>query len=838
MSTEQLVRPSLSRQEQERKKAELVLERREQQLADAQQIAQLGSWEWDISSGEMSWSDELFRILGCEPTAFPPSFGAFLGTIHPEDREYVERRIQETLLNPACLEFEYRIVRPNGDLRSVNCRAEVISGEGGAPARMIGTAHDVTELRRFASALTSQVEQLQQLSQASVSIYAAEGIEEILEVATGYAMRILGARVARGTLSDGKATGEAAVYLCRDGTVDPAPPAAPLGSDPLEHPIRIGTGEVDHHPMLQNLGEEERAVLRRGWMAVPLVDLLGGAGGAIHLFEKNRGDFTDGDEAILVQVAQITSLALQKARLFDALQASQARYRRLFEAHLSGDFVTASDGTFVEVNPALARMLGYSSPEALKKVNLTQLYAEPDEWERLSVRVRHEGGALQQETQFIRADGSPITAILHIVGVQGRAGEISAFQGCVFDVTEWKSAEAALRESQQQLLQAQKMEAVGQLAGGIAHDFNNMLMAIQGFADLLEEEIAPTASARSHLSEIRKAADRSTRLTRQLLAYSRKQVLQPETLDLNSVVSGIEDMLRRLIGEHIDFNSVLDPETGRLHADPSQLQQVLMNLVLNARDAMADGGRLTVRTGKHTIRKAHNYGDFKLPAGEYTMLTVEDTGCGIPPELLPRIYEPFFTTKAIGNGSGLGLSTVYGIVKQSGGYIRANSRPGEGTTFTLYFPRLAAAGPVVPGDRQARARTEQAGSSATILIAEDESVLRSLAALVLRRSGYTVLEAEDGMEALEIAQKQGYQIDMLVTDLVMPRMGGQPLASRLLEHRPDLKIVFMSGYAEEAVARHGHLVAGTTFLEKPFSPNVLARTVRDIFSDRPAASAM
>jgi CheY-like chemotaxis protein len=292
----------------------------------------------------------------------------------------------------------------------------------------------------------------------------------------------------------------------------------------------------------------------------------------------------------------------------------------------------------------------------------------------------------------------------------------------------------------------------------------------------------------------------------------------------------MEDMLRRLIGEHILFECSLCPEAGRVHADPGQLQQVLMNLVLNARDAMASGGRLVVRTSNVQVDRPMEMIGFTLPPADYSVLTVSDTGSGIPAAILPRIFEPFFTTKAVGVGSGLGLSTVYGIVKQSGGYIQATSVVGEGSSFVIYLPRTStAATPAVPAVA-AEAAASRAG--ATVLVAEDESVLRSLASLVLRRAGFRVIEAEDGMEALRLAAEVDYAIDLLVTDLVMPRLGGELLATTLLDHHPSLRIVFMSGYAEDVVARQGLIVAaGSRFLEKPFPPALLVRTVRELLPD-------
>jgi len=674
----------------------------------------------------------------------------------------------------------------------------------------------------------AEVEKLGPLSEASVAILAAEGVEDILDAATGHAMRVLGARRARGCLGVPARPNETLSVLARDvadlsGVVDVLPRL-----DPLHRPARLARGEVDGSPRFQHLPEADRLALRDGWIAVPLVDLVGGRSGAIQLFERVPGSFTEADEAILSQLAQIASLALQKARLIENLQESEERYRRLFHAHLSGDFVMGVDGLLEEVNPAFARMLGYGSAEELCGVDVSTLYRHPRERQWLVQQIRRRRRAVQYETEFQRADGLVVHAIMNVVGIFDRSGELTGLQGCVFDSTDRKRVEAALQESQEQLLQAQKMEAVGQLAGGIAHDFNNMLMAIQGFVELMEQEIAPTGPVAGHLAQIRKAADRSARLTRQLLAYSRKQVLQPEVIEMNAVVAGMEDMLRRLIGAHVTFGTALNPAAGRVNADPGQLQQVLMNLVLNARDAMPAGGRLVVGTGSLEVAEPLPMNGETLPAGRYSTLSVSDEGEGIPPEVLPRVFEPFFTTKRVGEGSGLGLSTVIGIVKQSGGYVKVETAVGEGTTFTILLPMTETAS--TPETLPPSAADRYPCRGGVVLVAEDEAVLRSLVAVVLRRSGYEVLEAEDGEHAMEIAAGRNYLIDVLVTDLIMPRLGGQPLARRLREECPDLAVVFMSGFAEEAIQRYGVLAEGSKFLEKPFSPSLLVTAVRELLT--------
>ncbi len=370
------------------------------------------------------------------------------------------------------------------------------------------------------------------------------------------------------------------------------------------------------------------------------------------------------------------------------------------------------------------------------------------------------------------------------------------------------------------------MDAVGRLAGGVAHDFNNILTAILSYAELGLEDLRPDDPLAQDLEEIRNAAVRARTLTRQLLAFSRQQVLAPRVLDLNQVVAEIDKMLRRLVGEDIEIAAALAPRLGAIRADPGQIEQVIVNLAVNARDAMPEGGQLTIETAEVELPEATARDLVTVPAGRYVMLAITDTGYGMDPETKSRLFEPFFTTKEPGKGTGLGLATVYGIVNQSGGFVWVYSEPGQGTTVKVYFPRVEEAPQTAPPAAPADAEPQR--GSETILLVEDEEAVRTIARLALTRRGYRVLVAANGGEALLAGERETGPIHLLLTDVVMPGMGGPELARRLAALRPAMKLLFMSGYADRAVARHGLIESGARFLEKPFTPESLLRKVRDV----------
>jgi len=388
-----------------------------------------------------------------------------------------------------------------------------------------------------------------------------------------------------------------------------------------------------------------------------------------------------------------------------------------------------------------------------------------------------------------------------------------------------KAARIERKRLEEQLLQAQKMEAVGRLAGGIAHDFNNLLTVITGYSQVLLDGMPADDPMRIHVNQIRRAGERAASLTRQLLAFSRKQVLAPEVLDLNAVVANINKMLPRLIGEDIEVVTVACPDLGRVKADPGQIEQVIMNLAVNARDAMPEGGRLTIETANVDLDENYSGQHVVVLPGTYVMLAVSDVGTGMTPEIQSHIFEPFFTTKARGKGTGLGLATVYGIVKQSGGYVWVYSEPGKGTAFKIYLPRVAEA---LEEAKKSRGAVRAPGGAETILLVEDNEAVRRLVRSVLESRGYAPIEAGSGEEALSLAASLSEPIHILLTDVVMPRMSGPELATRMALVHPESKVIYMSGYTDSSVFRHGVLTPGTHFLQKPFIPETLARKIRDV----------
>ncbi|MGE5786425.1 MAG: ATP-binding protein, partial [Myxococcales bacterium] len=424
----------------------------------------------------------------------------------------------------------------------------------------------------------------------------------------------------------------------------------------------------------------------------------------------------------------------------------------------------------------------------------------------------------------------PDSTVHYFVGrgqaVAGSGNSPNHMAGMVQDITRQKEANVERAKLEEQLRASQKMEAIGSLAGGVAHDFNNLLSVIQSYTGFALEGIREGDPLKDDLLEVKKAAKRAAALTRQLLAFSRKQVLQPVPLDLNQTALEVESMLRRILGEDIEFVQVLAPDLGVIRVDPGQIVQVLMNLVVNSRDAMPEGGRLTIETSNIEVDEEYEIRHVALTLGSYVQLAITDTGCGMDERTRARLFEPFFTTKALGKGTGLGLSTVYGIVKQSGGNIWVNSEPGRGTTFRIYLPRDHSTTTVVSGIPLKVAR--QYHGTETILVVEDEQALLGVAKRSLESDAYRQLTAPDGEAALMMAAREADEIHLLLTDVVMPRMNGRMLAQELSRKRPAIKVLYMSGYTDDAIVHHGVLDAGTQFLAKPFTSGELTRKVREV----------
>ena len=553
-----------------------------------------------------------------------------------------------------------------------------------------------------------------------------------------------------------------------------------------------------------HLADVHPAIDGGAWAAVPLV-ASARVLGAVGLNFPTERTFDEADQRFLLTIAHQCAQALLRARLFEDLRRSEERFHTIFSASPLAVLITAAaDSRILDANEAYFRLTGFSREEAIGRSNLELgVWVDPELRERMMAQLQATGSARDIAGQLRRKSGE----IRDVVG----AAELATIGGqrilvaTIQDITD-------LRRLEEQLRQANKMESIGRLAGGIAHDFNNMLTAIGGYAELLCGSVEPKSIAGQNAEHIRRAAERASALTRQLLAFSRKQVLQPTELDLCDVISQLKHLLERLIGEDVELVLELDRRTGIVRADRSQIEQIILNLVLNARDSMPDGGRITLHAS---------------PAEDKARLAVRDTGVGMDADTRARIFEPFFTTKAPDKGSGLGLSTVYGIVHQSGGTIEVSSEPGRGTVFEILLPCVHHAQARRPPSAPAQPAI---GGPATLLLVEDDADVRAFLQQALELDGFSVIAAHNGIAALDIAAARSAPVDLLVTDVVMPQMGGPQLASELEKRWPALKVLFLSGYANDWLSEADLRREQAAFLEKPFNVRTLIGRVRELLA--------
>ena len=519
----------------------------------------------------------------------------------------------------------------------------------------------------------------------------------------------------------------------------------------------------------------------------------------------------------------------ERKKAQEALSRSEASFRSLVEGAPHGIYRATVSGQFLEVNPALQKMLGYESVQDLFKADLaTQVFRHSADYERMNELLAVSKVMKDIELEWKRLNGEPIVVRCSGHHVDVKDGGPGYFEVFAEDVTEKRTLERQLR-------MAQKMEAIGRLSGGISHDFNNLLGVIIGYSGVLKKSLDKSQPTYEYATEIEKAGQRAASLTRQLLAFSRQQVLSPSVLSLNSLVTDMEKMLPRLLGEDINVSLSLDPELGNVKADQSQIEQVIMNLAVNARDAMPSGGKLHIQTANMEMDHAFTRDRPGSKVGSYVMLAITDSGTGMSPETIAHIFEPFFTTKKVGEGTGLGLATVYGVVKQSNGYIWVDSAPDKGSSFQIYLPRHSDTEQVSLAKPEVQSREKPQGSG-MILLVEDADPLRKLAQAFLESNGFRVLSAPSGEAALEIAVRHPGNLDLLLTDVVMPGMNGRVLAEQLSMRQPGLKVLFMSGYTDSFIAGHGVLQEGTNLLHKPFTEEILVSKVREVLDGAKSAS--
>ncbi len=603
---------------------------------------------------------------------------------------------------------------------------------------------------------------------------------------------------------------------------DTAPTPKKLGRGLTDYLIRTGEPLLATPEVLQAM-EDRGEVARNGsrsldWMGVPLKVNSHTFGALVVQTYSRNIRYGERDKEILTFVARQLASAVEIKRNEQALRRSEARYRSLVQSSVYGIYRSSLEGRFLDVNPALITMLGYGSPEEVLLLDPEKdVFAQPEEHSRLIEEFRRIGRLDGIEVKWKRKDGSSITVRVSGRAVSSADEPADVLEAIAEDVTDRRALEDQFR-------QAQKMEAVGRLAGGVAHDFNNLLMVISGYAEVILAKLPLDHPLHEKGRAIQLAADRATTLTRQLLAFSRKQLLELKVVDVNAIVQDMERLVNPLIGENVELITVLDPQSTHTRADAGQLEQVLMNLVVNAKDAMPEGGRLVIQTGKIVVDENHRRGQHFIRPGHYVTLSVSDTGMGMDKETQSRIFEPFFTTKEKGKGTGLGLSTVYGIVKQSGGYVMVQSEPGRGTTFQIYLPQVEEA-----AEKHAAPASDAAsGGSETILLVEDEESVRHLVRDTLTAKGYRVLEADGGEAGVAAAASHQGKIELVITDVVMPGVGGREMVKQLGSTRPEMKVLYLSGYTEDSIISDGSIESGTAFLQKPFSLQNLSRKVREV----------
>ncbi len=738
--------------------------------------------------------------------------------IVPPDRHAETAWISESMKMQSKLSLETRRQRKDGSLVEVLLSASPVTVDG----RKVGfyaCYRDITEQKRA-----------EELNAALYAIAArtqsAEDLQQFFAAIHNILGQLMNARNFYIALFDPQSQLLSFPYFVDEEDSTPTPKR--LGRGLTEYVLRSGEPLLATPAVFEDLvrrGEVELiGAPSLDWLGVPLKAGTTCIGALVVQSYNENARFAERDREILKFVSQQLAAAIEHKRYEEALRRSEARSRSLILSAAFGICRCTLRGRFLDVNPALITMLGYESVEDVLHLNARRdVFVNPQELDSLAEEFRRAGSLNGVEVQWKRKDDRVI-----IVRLSGCAAVSSDEPEEVLELMSEDITDR--RQLEEQLRQAQKMDAVGRLAGGVAHDFNNLLMVINGYTEVLLEELEESSDMHHKVQSIQQAADRAATLTRQLLAFSRKQLLELKVIDVNTVIGDMERLLRPLIGEHIELLTRLSPDAGHTRADAGQLEQVIMNLVVNAKDAMPEGGKLTVQSSDVTVRQNFSERRFIQP-GRYAVISVSDTGHGMDKETQSRIFEPFFTTKEKGKGTGLGLSTVYGIVKQSNGYVFAQSESGKGTTFYVYLPRVEdSAEELSP----AKTQVNETDGWETVLLVEDEESVRELVRLTLVSRGYKVLEAENGESGLRLAESFKEHIDILITDVVMPGIGGRELAKKLLFERPGISVLYLSGYTEDAVITQGAPGPATAFLQKPFTLQNLAKKVREVLRGRTA----
>jgi two-component system, cell cycle sensor histidine kinase and response regulator CckA len=763
----------------------------------------------DLEHSVLSASDQFVRMFGYEVAEV---IGQSLETlVVPPERVAESRWVSEALMKGERITLETQRRKKDGSLLNVSASCAPLFLDDEIVGFYAGY-HDITDRTRV-EALSSALYRIAEHSSS------AQDLQQFFAAVHSIVDELMYARNFYIAIYDSATELLSFPYFVDQ--YDTAPIGRRMGKGLTDYLIRTGEPLLATPEVLQTM-EDRGEVTRSGprsldWMGVPLKVGNHTFGALVVQTYSQNIRYGERDKEILNFVARQLASAVEIKRNEQALRRSEARYRSLVQSSVYGIYRSSLEGRFLDVNPALITMLGYGSAEEVLLLDPERdIFANPEEHKRLIDEFRRSGRLDGIEVKWKRKDASAVTVRISGRAVSSADEPADVLEAIAEDVTDRRALEDQFR-------QAQKMEAVGRLAGGVAHDFNNLLMVISGYAEVILSNLQIEHPLREKAFAIQQASDRATTLTRQLLAFSRKQLLELKVVDVNAIVADMERLLRPLIGENVALTAKLAPEAGCTRADAGQLEQVLMNLVVNAKDAMPSGGKLTIQTQNVTVDEGHRGQTFIRP-GNYVMLSVRDTGTGMDKETQSRIFEPFFTTKEKGKGTGLGLSTVYGIVKQSGGYVLVQSEEGRGTTFQIYLPRVEGAteNQVTPVAGTAVGGTE------TVLLVEDEESVRQLVRDTLEARGYNVVEAEDGEAGLAAADRYEGKIDLVITDVVMPGLSGRELVERLAQSRPETKVLYLSGYTEDAIVSEGTIESGKAFLQKPFTLQNLSKKVREV----------
>jgi two-component system, cell cycle sensor histidine kinase and response regulator CckA len=775
----------------------------EERLRAVLTAAGAGYWERDLRTNANIWSDGLWALYGLPKGAVTPSYEAWLDAVHPEDRARANRASLEASARGVELSHDYRVLRADGTVRWLSSRGQPVRNRAGELVRYRGIVFDVTELKRAA--------ELAREKDASDALHQA--VEQlpigvlVVEEGPGGAPRLVTSNAAYQRIVGAPVELQAELVL---------PPFQVFLAD---RQTQVPTGELPGPRALRD-GE----VVRDVRLHVRRAD---GSWRVISASAAPAGRSAPGaPRRAVVVMLDVT----EREEVEEALRVSEARFRDVVAS--AGEYVFEVDrsGVVTYVSEAVKTVLGHS-PEELIGTDSFLLVGEEQQGEaaRRFERSMKDAVPVSHLQLVVRhRSGRPVWIDVSVVPILGREGSVTGHRGTAMDVTYRHTAELEQARLQAQLAQAQKMEVVGRLAGGVAHDFNNLLTVILSCGLELRDHLLDGAPTDPELaSDVLSAAQRAADLTGQLLAFARKQVVSPEVLDLNDVLRQARKLLGRVIGEDVHVGQQLAEGLWPVLCDRGLVSQVIMNLAVNARDAMPTGGTLTFTTSNLALSPGDPLLDPEAVPGRYVALEVRDTGAGMAPEVQEHVFEPFFTTKEAGVGTGLGLATVYGIVRQSGGFVAVRSAPGEGTAFQVLLPATTPA-PAAPVREPSRAR----GGSETILVVEDEPKVREIIVRTLRSAGYRVLEAASGAEAVDRERLEPAPIHLLLTDVVMPGLDGREAAERILASRPRTRVLYVSGYTRDAISRRGVLDEGVSFLAKPFKPDQLLQRVRAVLDAR------